>query len=92
MIHTNFPSCLVLRQKQSCKHHWLAGKTWASVHPRLSVEERYATRDRYLGMINDATAALVKDGTLLADDVTLVVKRGADHWNLVMGSATTSSR
>jgi hypothetical protein len=48
--------------------------------PRPSIEERYASRDAYMELINKAAAALVKDGYLLADDVPAVTKRAADHW------------
>jgi len=48
--------------------------------PRRSIEERYASRDQYMDLINKAAAALVKDGYLLADDVAAVTKRAADHW------------
>jgi hypothetical protein len=48
--------------------------------PRPSIEERYASRDKYMDAINRAAAALVKDGYLLAGDVPAVTKRAADHW------------
>jgi alpha/beta hydrolase family protein len=51
--------------------------------PRPSIEERYASRDKYMDLISRAAAALVKDGYLLADDVPAVTKRAADHWELV---------
>jgi hypothetical protein len=50
--------------------------------PRPSIDERYASRDKYMDLINKAAAALVKDGYLLADDVAAVTKRAADHWEL----------
>ena len=50
--------------------------------PRPSIEERYASRDKYMDVINNAAAALVKDGYLLAGDVAPVTKRAADHWEL----------
>src|SRR5262245_42820397 len=49
---------------------------------RQSVEERYASRDKYMELIGKAAAELVKDGYLLAEDVTAVTKRAADHWEL----------
>jgi hypothetical protein len=48
--------------------------------PRPSIEERYSSRDIYMEKINDAAAALVKHGYLLAEDVAAVTKRAADHW------------
>ena len=52
----------------------------ATKDPRLSIGERYATRDFYMNKINAATAALVKDGYLLADDGQALAKRAAEHW------------
>src|SRR5215831_7711708 len=48
--------------------------------PRPSIEERYASRDKYMDAINKAAAGLVKDGYLLAADVPGITKRAADHW------------
>jgi hypothetical protein len=50
--------------------------------PRPSIEERYASRDQYMDLINKAAATLVKDGYLLAQDVPSVTKRAADHWEM----------
>ena len=60
--------------------------------PRPSIAERYANRDAYMRKINESTAALVKDGFLLAEDVATATARAAAHWDLVMGTAATSSR
>jgi hypothetical protein len=60
--------------------------------PRLSIEERYPSRDQYLKMVQEAGASLVKDGYLLPDDLSSVVKRAAEHWDLLVrraGAATT---
>jgi hypothetical protein len=48
--------------------------------PRTSLEERYASRDKYMDLINKAASALVKGGYLLAEDAAPVTKRAADHW------------
>ena len=48
--------------------------------PRPSIEERYASRDKYMDAINKAAAGLVKDGYLLPADVPAIAKRAADHW------------
>jgi hypothetical protein len=55
--------------------------------PRPSLEERYASREKYMDMIGKAAAALVKDRYLLADDVPAVTKRAADHWELATREA-----
>ncbi len=59
---------------------------------RLSLEERYPSRDQYLKMVQEAGASLVKDGYLLADDLPSVVKRAGEHWDLLVrraGATTT---
>jgi hypothetical protein len=55
--------------------------------PRPSIEERYASRERYLDAINKSAAALVKSGYLLVDDVPSVVKRAIEHWELATHEA-----
>ena len=52
----------------------------AAKDPRRSIAERYASRDQYMNEINQATAALVKDGYLLQDDAESLAKRAAEHW------------
>ena len=63
------------------------GERDARRDPRLSVEERYASRQQYLDAIDKAASALAKDGYLLAGDVPSVVKRAADHWELATHDA-----
>lgn len=48
---------------------------------RLSIEERYTSRDQYLGRIAEATLKLVKDGYLLAQDAPPVIQRAGEHWD-----------
>ncbi len=48
---------------------------------RRSIEERYASREDYLGRIAMAAVALVKDGYLLADDTPEIIQRAADHYD-----------
>jgi len=59
--------------------------------PRLSIEERYQSRDRYLKQVQDAAASLVKDGYVLADDVPAIVKRAGDHWDVLMKRPSSTS-
>jgi hypothetical protein len=61
--------------------------------PRLSIEERYQTRDNYLRLVRDAAAPLVKSGYLLADDVPTIVQRAGAHWDLLAKrpAATTTT-
>src|SRR5262249_38355947 len=48
--------------------------------PRLSIEERYSSREQYLGMITEAALKLVKGGYLLADDLPRIIERAEQHW------------
>ena len=59
--------------------------------PRLSIEERYHSRDEYLKLVQDAAAALVKEGYLLSDDVPAIVKHAGEHWDLLAGQSTSTS-
>jgi hypothetical protein len=59
--------------------------------PRLSVEERYHSRDEYLKRVQDAAAPLVKDGYLLSDDVPAIVKHAGEHWDLLAERSTSTS-
>jgi hypothetical protein len=47
---------------------------------RQSIEERYASREAYLGRIAAAAVALVDDRFLLGDDVADVIRRAAAHY------------
>ena len=51
--------------------------------PRLSIEERYRSRDDYLERVRRAAAALVSERYLLDEDIELTVALAArawDHW------------
>ena len=56
--------------------------------PRLSIEERYASRERYLALVQEAGAALVKDRYLLPDDLPSVVEHAGEHWDVLMHHST----
>jgi len=59
--------------------------------PRLSIEERYASREQYLKQVQEAAASLVKDGYVLADDVPSIVKRAGEHWDLLVKRPNSTS-
>jgi hypothetical protein len=48
------------------------------------LEERYASREHYLGKITEAALNLVKGGYLLAEDLPGVIERAALHWDFMM--------
>lgn len=55
--------------------------------PRLSIEERYQSRDEYLQKVGMAAETLVHDRLMLADDVPRVVERAGSRWDSLMDSA-----
>ncbi|HEX2458661.1 MAG TPA: alpha/beta hydrolase domain-containing protein, partial [Vicinamibacterales bacterium] len=59
--------------------------------PRLSIEERYKSRDQYVGLVQESAARLVKEGYLLAEDVPAIVTHAGEHWDLLTRRATTTS-
>jgi hypothetical protein len=52
--------------------------------PRLSVAERYASKQEYLDKVRASSGDLVKGGYLLQRDVTLVMARASAEWDFVM--------
>jgi len=56
--------------------------------PRQSLEERYTSRERYLALVQEAGAALVKDRYLLPDDLPAIVDHAGEHWDVLMHHAT----
>jgi hypothetical protein len=49
--------------------------------PRMSIEERYESRERYLALVSAAARELVQQRYLLEDDIASIVKRADDHWS-----------
>jgi hypothetical protein len=54
--------------------------------PRLSIAERYASRDEYLQRARSAADALVAAGYLLAADVPPVMDRAGAAWDVATGA------
>jgi hypothetical protein len=52
----------------------------ASGDPRLSIEERYASRDAYLGRLSQAAIELYQDRLLLAEDALQIIDRASRNW------------
>jgi hypothetical protein len=52
--------------------------------PRPSLEERYQSREHYLGLISMATLALVKEGFLLPEDMPALISRAQTQWDYAM--------
>lgn len=53
--------------------------------PRLSVAERYASREEYLGKFADAALKLMHERFLLREDVPALLERGKREWEEVTG-------
>jgi len=53
-----------------------------ALDPRLSIEERYQNRERYLGLFAEATLKLVKDGYLLPEDMPAMLDHAIELWKL----------
>ncbi len=56
----------------------------------LSIQQRYPSREQYLKLVEEAAAPLVKEGYLLADDVSKITKRAGDHWDLLTRRSTNA--
>jgi len=54
--------------------------------PRLSIEERYASRDDYLRRFEAAARHLAQERYMLEEDVGWSVARAASHWDHLMES------
>ena len=53
--------------------------------PRLSIEERYASRADYQKKVEDAANNLVQQRYLLAEHVKGIVQKAGEHWDWTMG-------
>jgi hypothetical protein len=53
-----------------------------NLDPRLSIEERYHSREHYMGLFAEATLKLVRDGYLLAEDMPAMVEHAGELWKL----------
>lgn len=52
---------------------------------RLSVGERYPTREHFLGLIAESARALIQSGYLLAEDLPDTIDQAATHYQWTMG-------
>ena len=52
----------------------------ANKDPRLSIEERYASRDDYLGKISRSAGELVRSRYIMKSDVDRIVQRATEQW------------
>jgi len=57
----------------------------ASDDPRPSIEERYADRAQYLGLVAESAMELIDDGYLLGQDLPVILEAAGKHWDHLMG-------
>ena len=60
--------------------------------PRLSIEERYGSREAYLGLVSQAALELVDGGYLLAEDIAPILSRANEHWSYLMEETTNEGQ
>jgi len=60
----------------------------ASRDPRLSIQERYSSKDEYLAKYRAAAEALAGQGYLLPEDIPLIVARGGVEWDFAVSGAS----
>ena len=60
--------------------------------PRRSVEDRYGSREEYLGHVSEAALSLVDEGYLLAKDMAPIVTQAGRHWNYLMSDSTSNDQ
>ncbi len=53
--------------------------------PRRSIEERYPSRNDYLGKVAEAAVELAEEGYLLERDVAAVIANARRHWDHAVG-------
>ena len=53
--------------------------------PRSSIQERYQSREHYLGLVSEAAIELIDDGYLLGEDLPRILGRAREHWDYLMG-------
>ena len=56
----------------------------ATRDPRLSIEERYASGEEYIGKVALAAARLIDEGYLLDVDLPAIVKEAGEHWDYLL--------
>jgi hypothetical protein len=62
-----------------------AAERKANGDPRLSIEERYASREDYLGRVSEAAVKLAAEGYVLDADIAELLRSAARHWDYAAG-------
>jgi hypothetical protein len=66
---------------------WDEAERKANRDPRPSIEERYQSRERYLGLLSEAALRRIDEGYLLAEDLGALLELAARHWDFLAGAA-----
>jgi hypothetical protein len=59
--------------------------------PRVSIDDRYHDRDRYVGLVSKASLQLIDQGFLLAEDLAAILRNAGRHWDYLWPNGSTSS-
>jgi len=59
--------------------------------PRLSIEERYGTREGYLAKVRESANALARERYVLPEDVAAMVEGAGRHWDALMAPAAATA-
>jgi hypothetical protein len=59
--------------------------------PRASIEERYRDKDHYVGLVSKASLELIDQGFLLPEDLAVILRNAARHFDYISSSAAPST-
>jgi hypothetical protein len=59
--------------------------------PRPAIDERYPSKDQYVAKVTQAAQTLIAQGYMLQDDLDVVVKNAARHWDYIATSPNPST-
>jgi hypothetical protein len=59
--------------------------------PRASIDERYRDKDQYVGQVTKAALELIDQGYLLQEDLAVIVKNAARHWDYIASAPNPST-
>jgi hypothetical protein len=63
----------------------------ASGDPRAAIQERYVSKEDYLGRVKQVAEALVAQGYLLAEDLPTVTEQAAQRYDLFRGRVSAET-
>jgi hypothetical protein len=59
----------------------------ATCDPRLSIEERYASKEDYLAQVREASRFLIEEGYLLSEDIERVEEQAGKYYDYFRAGA-----